>query len=155
MPAPIINDVATDLANPPEFVKRPELNPLPEAFKKQISDFYTDLKPLELQCTVAEGFEACKRAAGTMPRWSLTHEDASAGVLEGVATTRILRFKDDFVIRVAEHANGVKVDMRSKSRLGKGDLGANAARIQSYFDAVRKEAQQTRSSMLHALRLLV
>lgn len=33
------------------------------------------------------------------------------------------------------------VDMRSKSRIGKGDLGANAARITEYFAAVMAQLQ--------------
>jgi uncharacterized protein (DUF1499 family) len=33
------------------------------------------------------------------------------------------------------------VDMRSKSRVGKGDLGANAARIMQYFEMVKEAAQ--------------
>lgn len=34
---------------------------------------------------------------------------------------------------------GVVVDVRSASRLGKGDLGCNAARIGAYLAALRRE----------------
>lgn len=69
-------------------------------------------------------------------RWTLSTEDKGGGVLEGVSVTRFWRFKDDFVVRLTEDEDGVRVDMRSRSRIGKGDLGVNAARIHDYFEAV-------------------
>ena len=114
--APRLNDVATDLVSPPEFVKKTSLNPLPEDFKKPIADYYTDLKPLRILKTRVETFDACIRAAKRMPRWTLEHEDVGAGIIEGVARTKLLRFKDDFVIRLSGSETETVVDMRSKSR---------------------------------------
>jgi hypothetical protein len=45
-------------------------------------------------------FSACMVAAGKMPRWTINHEDRAGGIIEGVATTALLRFKDDWVIRL-------------------------------------------------------
>lgn len=45
-------------------------------------------------------FAACMAAAGTMTRWKIEHEDKAGGIIEGVAVTALLRFKDDWVIRV-------------------------------------------------------
>ncbi len=67
-----------------------------------------------------------------MPRWEVVYEDAAAFVLEAVATTGLLRFKDDVVVRVTPAGKGSLIHVRSKSRLGKGDLGANAERIKAY-----------------------
>jgi uncharacterized protein (DUF1499 family) len=70
-----------------------------------------------------------------MPRWEITLSDESAGVIEGVDTTRLFHWRDDFVIRVRTTPDGYSIiDMRSKSRDGKGDFGANAKRIQTFFD---------------------
>eukprot|EP00892_Ulva_mutabilis_P000634 jgi/Ulvmu1/10571/UM065_0025.1 len=138
--APILNDVATDLTSPPEFVKKSTLNPLPEDFKKPIAEYYTELKPLRVPKSLAGTFDACIQAARQMPRWTIEYQDAEAGIIEGVARTKLLRFKDDFVIRLSGSEGETVIDMRSKSRLGKGDLGANAERIQQFFVLVRSEA---------------
>ena len=119
--APILNDVATDLQNPPEFSSS-ALNPLPEKFKAKVSNAYqTQLQALELQATKEQAFQACVKAAKEQPRWELTQEDPSKSQVEGIASTKVLKFKDDFVIRVTDTAESkVRVDMRSKSRMGKG-----------------------------------
>ncbi|MEW5298304.1 MAG: hypothetical protein WDW36_001444 [Sanguina aurantia] len=149
MGAPIINDVATDLDNPPVWTTIKK-GPLPEDFKAAIRDYYKELKPLVLTQTSSthkhEVFEAALAEAKAGVRWRLTHVDEAAGVIEGIAVTRVLRFRDDFVIRLTEppvmaatagqDAASLRVDMRSASRLGKGDLGANANRIQAYMAAL-------------------
>ncbi|GMH36758.1 hypothetical protein BSKO_04631 [Bryopsis sp. KO-2023] len=136
---PIINDVATDLEDTPAFVKA-SVGELPDSFKEQIKKAYADLKPLVLESqdkpTV---FKTAAKLAEETARWQVTHQDEEAGIIEGVATTGLLRFKDDFVVRIKDaEGSGVVVDMRSKSRVGKGDLGANAARIREYFAALTK-----------------
>lgn len=133
MAAPILNDVSTDLSNPPEF---PEggIGPLPESFKPKIAAYYKDLKPLKLSHSPAAVFDAAVEVAKATPRWELTHQDKDAGIIQGVATTWLLRFKDDFVIRIGQNTGaGSIVDMRSKSRVGKGDMGTNAHRIQTFL----------------------
>jgi uncharacterized protein (DUF1499 family) len=58
--------------------------------------------------------------------------DAREGRIEATDTTRWFGFKDDVVIRVRPDAAGSRVDVRSKSRVGRGDAGANAARIRRF-----------------------
>ena len=53
---------------------------------------------------------------------------------------RIFRFRDDFVVRVRPDGEATRVDMRSKSRVGKGDLGANAKRIEQFFQGLASRA---------------
>jgi uncharacterized protein (DUF1499 family) len=68
--------------------------------------------------------------------WRIVAAVPEEGRIEATATTPLLRFKDDVVIRVTSRGNGSRIDMRSKSRLGKSDLGANAKRIRAYFRAL-------------------
>lgn len=49
------------------------------------------------------------------------------------------RFKDDVVIRVRAADGGTVVDVRSVSRVGQGDLGANAARITDILDRIQRK----------------
>lgn len=69
------------------------------------------------------------------------HFAAPPGALELLAVTPLMRFKDDVSIRVrqASAAGEVVVDVRSASRVGKGDLGCNAARIDRLLAALRQE----------------
>jgi fatty-acyl-CoA synthase len=60
---------------------------------------------------------------------ALVTEDVRAGRLEGTATSLIYRFKDDVAVRVRPQGVGSRIDIRSVSRVGKGDLGGNCRRI--------------------------
>ncbi|MFN0087729.1 MAG: DUF1499 domain-containing protein [Blastocatellia bacterium] len=58
--------------------------------------------------------------------------DKATGIIEAVATTRLFKFKDDVTITITREADQIVVNTRSKSRIGKGDLGANARRIRAF-----------------------
>ena len=62
-------------------------------------------------------------------------------MLEVVATTRLMHFKDDVAVEVRPEGTGSSVHMRSKSRVGKGDLGANAKRIRMFLSELSKACQ--------------
>ena len=99
-------------------------------FTEQQRAGYPDLASQRLAMPPAEAFAAA-RAAGEGLGWSITFEDPATGHLEATDTTRFFRFVDDIVIRVRPDGNASIVDVRSKSRDGQGDLGANAARIRA------------------------
>lgn len=143
---PRINDITTDTDTPPQFVNA---STLPEnagrdmgypgpSFAEQQKAGYPDLAPLVLAMPPDEAFKQVAAAARSMPNWVITREDASAHALEGYDTTRLFHFRDDFVIEVRPTPNGQSaVQMRSKSRDGKGDVGANAARIRAFFNRLK------------------
>jgi uncharacterized protein (DUF1499 family) len=66
----------------------------------------------------------------------VVHVDEQAGIVEATATTFWFGFKDDVVVRVRPAASGVGslVDVRSVSRVGVSDLGANARRIGEFLE---------------------
>jgi uncharacterized protein (DUF1499 family) len=57
-------------------------------------------------------------------------------VIEAVARTPIMGFRDDVVIRVSAVGAGARVDMRSASRYGLHDFGANASRVRSLLEDI-------------------
>jgi uncharacterized protein (DUF1499 family) len=63
--------------------------------------------------------------------------DEAAGRVEATATTFWFGFKDDVVVRVRSSGAGSVVDVRSVSRVGVSDLGANARRIGQILDGLR------------------
>ncbi len=149
MPArkvPTINDITTDTANPPQFIKAGSLDAnqgrdmrYPGAsFAEQQRAGYPDLAPLRLALAPDEAFKRVEAAARQTPGWEITRDDAAARTLEGTDTTWLFRFKDDFVIEARPQDGGSVVQMRSKSRDGKGDIGTNAARIEAFFARLRQ-----------------
>ncbi len=138
---PRINDITTDTVNPPQFVHAQtlpanagrDLGYPGEEFARQQRAGYPDLQPLRLAVPPDRAFASIQLAAHSMPGWIITREDIGARALEGVDTTWLFRFQDDFVIEVREADGQSIVDMRSKSRDGRGDIGANARRIEMFF----------------------
>ena len=63
--------------------------------------------------------------------------DAKAGTIEAVDTTKWFGFKDDIAIRVRADGAGSRIDIRSKSRVGRSDLGTNARRIRAYAERLK------------------
>ena len=92
---------------------------------------YADLQPQRFNQDFARVFEsalATARAAG----WEISAQDAAKGEIQAVATTALWKFKDDVSITLSRSGAEVVVNLRSRSRIGKGDLGANARRIRAY-----------------------
>lgn len=147
--APVMNDVTTDLVNPPSFTHAKTLKAnqgrdmkYPPAFIEKMRKSYPDIQPLILPMPLSKAWPLALRVAREMPRWEITWTDEANHTFEGVATTALLHFKDDFVVRIREareDPNASRVDMRSKSRVGKGDLGTNAKRIRNYFEKLETE----------------
>jgi uncharacterized protein (DUF1499 family) len=69
--------------------------------------------------------------------WTVTGEDRGKGMLQAMSHTSVFRFEDDVVIRVRGSGNESVIDIRSRSRVGRGDRGVNAKRIRSFLDAMR------------------
>ncbi|MGE6328465.1 DUF1499 domain-containing protein [Psychrobacter pacificensis] len=65
--------------------------------------------------------------------------DADKGIIEATDTTACFGFKDDIDVLVTDNENERLVDIRSKSRIGGGDLGKNAARVHGFIDALDGE----------------
>lgn len=148
---PLINDLTTDTDHPPVFVMAAELqpqhgrdmsyNPQFAAIQKAASAD-NDLAPLKMDGPPDEVFKKVAILAGEVPTWQITRNDPQTHTLEGVATSGLFRFHDDFIIEVRPAGGGGSlVEMRSKSRDGKGDLGANYHRIVSFLRILKTGPQ--------------
>jgi uncharacterized protein (DUF1499 family) len=93
---------------------------------------YPDIRPLALGVPPAEALLKARDLASTLG-WRIIAVDVAEGYMEATVSTPLLRFKDDVVVEVHPAAGGSEVHMRSKSRLGKGDFGANAQRIRVFL----------------------
>jgi uncharacterized protein (DUF1499 family) len=144
---PRINDITTDTARPPAYVRAPllpenagrDLGYPGEDFARQQRDGYGAIAPLATTLAPDAAFALVQSTARTMPDWEITREDPAAGALEAVATSRTFRFQDDVVVEVRAAGGRTEVHMRSKSRVGQGDMGANARRIGGFFAKLRAQ----------------
>jgi uncharacterized protein (DUF1499 family) len=142
-PAPPIHDITTDTQDPPEYVAVLPLranapNTTVYAGEKIASlqrEAYPDLQPLIVNVPPPQAFERALATVGDMG-WDLVAAEESAGRIEATDTTFWYGFKDDVVIRVRPADAGSRVDVRSLSRVGGGDVGTNAKRIRTYLDAL-------------------
>jgi len=140
---PAINDITTDTAHPPPFVTIAALRanaPVPttypgDATAKAQRAAYPDLQPRVVAREPAAAFEAALSAARQMG-WDVVGADVATGRIEATASTPWFGFNDDVVIRIMPAEGGSRIDIRSVSRVGKGDLGANARRIRAFLAKV-------------------
>lgn len=140
---PVIHDITTDTEDPPVFVallplregaESPAEYDGPEAARRQKAG-YPDLAPLRVSRPPAEVLPAAAAVAGEMG-WDVHVVSPAEGRLEALAHTKWFGFTDDVVGRVRPEGSGSVVDIRSKSRVGRSDLGANAARIRKFLGAL-------------------
>jgi hypothetical protein len=133
-----INDVSTDVEDPPPLDGRdgtaaggPELTGVR---RDKVRRAYPELLGgLLLKLEPGAAFQLALACAGAQTGWAIHRVAAGEGLFTAVAVTRLLRFRDDITVRVHPAAEGSRVDIRSRSRLGRDDLGANAARIRRFF----------------------
>ena len=59
-----------------------------------------------------------------------------------MAYSEIVRFADDVAIRVRPDGEGTRFDVRSVSRFGRSDLGANARRIREVMAMIAAFAEE-------------
>lgn len=138
---PWIHDVSTAADDPPPFIALRELrrrcaNGVEysglRGEEHQLA--YPDMLPLLLTQSPAVIFQAALAVCASL-QWVIAAADLNQaqGRIEATATTPWLRFKDDVVIRIRPHPDGLWLDMRSASRAGSSDFGANVKRIRTFL----------------------
>jgi fatty-acyl-CoA synthase len=68
--------------------------------------------------------------------WDIVMAIEEDGRIDATQTSLWFGFRDDIMIRIREAEGGVRIDVRSTSRVGLSDLGANAKRVRSLLDAL-------------------
>ncbi len=142
---PPIHDISTDLSEPPVFVairaqRTPAHNSLDRTSPDNLVELqlaaYPDIQPILLDRHPGAAFEDAVTAAQSLG-WEVVSVAVEEGRIEATDTTTLMGFKDDIVIRVRDENGAALVDVRSASRVGESDLGANAARIRAFRDELK------------------
>ncbi|WP_350604149.1 DUF1499 domain-containing protein [Pseudoalteromonas sp. SMN1298-MNA-CIBAN-0114] len=138
---PAIHDISTDLVNPPKFVAIAPLranasNPVEYAGEEtavQQRKAYPELVTLSFAQSKADLMTASEQAVKNLG-FAVVSANTATGIVEATDTTTWFGFKDDVVIRIKDEGSQRFVDIRSKSRVGRSDLGKNAERIHSIIN---------------------
>jgi uncharacterized protein (DUF1499 family) len=141
---PLIHDITTDVDNPPQFVAVAKLrkegdDPVaydgPEVAAQQ-RKAYPDLVPEVVAADRDAVFKAAEAAVRAM-KLDLVEASIAEGRIEATHTSFFYGFTDDMVIRVVADGAGARLDVRSKSRVGRSDVGQNARRIRLFLEKFR------------------
>ena len=136
------NDVTTDLPDPPVFLAGPATGaPYPETWRSWHAETYPDLAPARVNASADSVFAKAKALAEAND-WTITAEDREKGLIQALARTSVFLFEDDVLIRVRGGPDKAVVDLRSRSRVGRGDRGVNAKRIREYLHALTRAARR-------------
>lgn len=140
-----IHDITTDTADPPPFVaavslRGPHTNPVAYG-GASVAEWqqrkYPDIAPLVLPAVAPQAaFSRAMQTAKAM-HWNVTASVPSEGRIEATDTTPWFGFTDDIVIRIRPEGNGSRIDVRSLSRVGRGDAGMNATRVRDFLGRMR------------------
>ena len=156
---PFIHDVTTDFDDPPQIVAAallprknpPEYrgdDPLPyDDSGKTVAEAQREafllIKPIYVRSDIDGAKGAALKVINSMGMEILAQGEAPGGgyAIESVATSRFFGFKDDFIVRLrpGKHDDETRVDLRSQSRVGLSDLGANAKRVRIFMEKFRAE----------------
>ena len=147
---PAITDVTTDTENPPAFSRSHAAfaareghyppDPGPEARTAQRAT-YLQVAPLTLDLDANAAFELARKAAVNR-KWQIVEAIRPGGRIgngriEAVTRGLILNLASDHHGEsAAAAADGARIDVRSASRIGDRDFGANADTIRAYLDEV-------------------
>ena len=143
---PPIHDITTDTDNPPLFVRlaharkktdHPTAYDGPEVAAMQKKG-YPDLGPILVKAPMAKVFDESKVILVSMGM-NVVDAEPIQGRIEATDTSLLFGFEDDLVVRLVQQADGtVRVDVRSKSRVGRSDFGINAHRIRAFTKVLQK-----------------
>jgi uncharacterized protein (DUF1499 family) len=147
---PPIHDITTDTDNPPVFAEAISLR----GERSNTLEYGTeDLPAEELAALQRDAYPHIQTVKSTLApelvfdrmieivdsnNHELINKDRQNGLIEAVSTSFWFGFKDDLVIRIQASDNGSIMDIRSVSRVGQSDLGANAARIGKLIEDFNK-----------------
>ena len=97
---------------------------------------YPDIVPRRYAADADRVFLAAQEVGHAMPGWRIDDIDAGRRSYHAEAAVGLTPFTDDIWVEVSADGDETVVNVRSKSRVGRSDLGVNARRIQAFLAAL-------------------
>jgi uncharacterized protein (DUF1499 family) len=152
---PKINDISTDLADPPAFSRSSKAQaarggyspaPIDATQRERQMHAYPAVQPVVLDLEPDDAFQLVLKAVDEL-HWRLIEKAepggrTGVGHVDAVDRTLIMRFPDDITIRIRPLAGQTRVDVRSASRYGSHDFGTNARRIEKFIEELQTQLEE-------------
>lgn len=122
---PVINDIVTNPDAPLQYLNTDHTSQdYDPSFAAKQREAYPYIKPVVVTGEKQAVFGTLRDLAKNEFGWNEVQVNETTFTFQSVATTKIMRFKDDVVVHIEDGTdpNTCIVQMRSKSRIGKGDI---------------------------------
>jgi uncharacterized protein (DUF1499 family) len=141
---PPVNDISTDTEDAPVFWDMPNPTEYPGAKTVAVQRAaYPDLVPLILSIPPDRAY-ALALALTREKGWEVVADEPKDGRIEAVDRSFLYGFPDEITIRIAASNSGARVDLRSRSRIGRIDRGVNAKCISVFLAALKERASRVK-----------
>jgi uncharacterized protein (DUF1499 family) len=156
---PDLTDIQTSPEDPLQYTvlleQRPrDANPLGTQTAEQVqlqAEAYEDIGPIEVDRSAGAVFTVVNEAVKQLG-WTVVVNEApgesGVGRIEATDSSLIMGFTDDVVVRVKGDDASAVIDIRSASRYGRSDLGANAERIRAFEEEVNTALEKGETTVL-------
>lgn len=149
---PVLSDISTDVANPPYFsfssaayVARNGFQPpgvSPRARETQRAS-YPDVEPIVVDLDADEAFALVLKTANARG-WRTVDKRPPGGRsgeahIDFIDKTLVMGFDEDITVRLKPLPGQTRIDLRSASRYGRHDFGANAKRITAFAEELQSQ----------------
>lgn len=134
-PPAIIEGASADRANPPEYVGGELVRNSQMTVAEAQREAFPDIQPMIVNAGLDETAEIVRTLLPSMKMEIINETLTDEGWrIEATYTSFWYGFVDDFVVRLTPEGSMTRVDVRSKSRVGLSDLGANAKRVRTFYE---------------------
>ncbi len=149
---PVVNDVSTDLVDPPNFslsakaqTARGGFTPfeLPDGWSEKQRHDYPDIQPIVLDLEADDAYQLVLKAIRARG-WQIIDQTPPGGRIglghiDAIYRSLVMGFPDDITIRIRPLAGQTRIDVRSASRYGRHDFGSNARHIEDFSDELQAQ----------------
>lgn len=149
---PVLSDISTDIVTPPYFSfsraaydARKGFQPpgVPTKMREAQRPAYPDVEPIVVDLDTDEAFALVSRTAAAQGWKAIDKRPPGGRTGEGhidfIDKTPILGFDDDITVRLKPLTGQTRIDIRSASRYGRHDFGANARRIMAFAEELQTQ----------------
>lgn len=149
---PVLADISTDISDPPSFSQSSAASAarvgyfppgLSAEAREAQAGAYPDVEPIEVDIEPDEAFALVLKTAAAL-RWSLIDQRppggrAGLGHADFIDRSLVMGFDQDITVRLRPLAGKTRIDLRSATRQGRHDFGANGKRIEQFAEELQSQ----------------
>lgn len=137
-PPPILAGASAERINPPDYLGGDLVPNSDKTVRQAQEEAFPDIEPQTVNASLDESAEIVREIVKDMGMTLIDETLTDDGwLIEATYTSKWFGFVDDFVVRLTPEGSRTRVDVRSKSRVGGSDLGANAKRVRAFFEELK------------------